>query len=390
MAEFDPTQFGAVAVEEPFDPISHGAVPHEEPSILQKTGRAVVDTLKGFLPQSVEEAALAPVTALPGIGKVGTILSNIAFGKPVTEGLNPLEGIPVVQRIPQIIEAEKTPALSQERFTTGAGVVTDIAMLAGFKGAFKPEVAARPSLSEVAGIAKPETPMAAAVEPVPGVEAPPVPEVQPTATAPIETIPQEVTPNAIEPSNAQIQTPPAPLRVEAGTESGLPRTSDSDNVIREAQGTAESGEIPARQGIEAQPQTQEVASSPETVAATEPKASVALSEAAAPTTPTEEANKLYPNDPFRQYVHRGLSEKESAQLLREENSDQPDWDKIRELKSKLDTPAKIEIPEDAKATVKFKTDTGDYVSREMNAKEAEGIFTKERSSYKALIDCLGR
>jgi len=60
-------------------------------------------------------------------------------------------------------------------------------------------------------------------------------------------------------------------------------------------------------------------------------------------------------------------------------------------KTEVETTAepKPEIPSDAKATVKFKTDTGEYVSREMNAKEAEGIFTKEKSSYKALIDCLG-
>lgn len=49
-----------------------------------------------------------------------------------------------------------------------------------------------------------------------------------------------------------------------------------------------------------------------------------------------------------------------------------------------------EIPEGTKATVRFRTDTGEHVMQEMDAKEAEGIFTKERSSYRALLDCLGR
>ncbi len=52
--------------------------------------------------------------------------------------------------------------------------------------------------------------------------------------------------------------------------------------------------------------------------------------------------------------------------------------------------AKPEIPPDATAKVNFKTDTGETVTREMNAREAEGIFTKERSSFKALLDCLGK
>jgi hypothetical protein len=50
----------------------------------------------------------------------------------------------------------------------------------------------------------------------------------------------------------------------------------------------------------------------------------------------------------------------------------------------------MEIPEGTKATVRFRTETGEHVSQEMDAKEAEGIFTKERSSYQALLDCLGR
>jgi hypothetical protein len=57
--------------------------------------------------------------------------------------------------------------------------------------------------------------------------------------------------NAIEPSNAQVQTGETPLRVEEGAGSEIPRPSDSDNVVRETQGTAEPGEIPARKGIEA-------------------------------------------------------------------------------------------------------------------------------------------
>ncbi len=48
-----------------------------------------------------------------------------------------------------------------------------------------------------------------------------------------------------------------------------------------------------------------------------------------------------------------------------------------------------EIPKDATATVQFKDTNGNPVQKKMNARDAEGIFTKERSSYKALLDCLG-
>jgi hypothetical protein len=51
---------------------------------------------------------------------------------------------------------------------------------------------------------------------------------------------------------------------------------------------------------------------------------------------------------------------------------------------------KPEIPEGATAKVNFTTSKGEQVTREMNAREAEGIFTKERSSFQALLDCLGR
>ncbi len=47
------------------------------------------------------------------------------------------------------------------------------------------------------------------------------------------------------------------------------------------------------------------------------------------------------------------------------------------------------IPKDAIATVQFKDTNGNPVQKKMNARDAEGIFTKERSSYKALLDCLG-
>ncbi len=260
MADFDPTQFGAVAVDEPqqFDPAAHGAIPvqHDEPSILQKTGRAIADTLKGFLPQSVSEAALAPINMVPGFGQAVRPLENIAFGRPVSEGVSPLAGIPVVQRIPQIIAAEKTPALSQERFTTGAGVVADLAMLAGFKSALHPEIAAEAPLAETAGFKAPETPIAAATEPVPGVETPqPAPEVQPTAaeTPPVpevqpdttaQPLPQTGEPNAVqEPSTGEIlQRQPQ----EVGT-TGSERVGVEPSV--------QGNETPeARQGTEAQPQ----------------------------------------------------------------------------------------------------------------------------------------
>ncbi len=120
----------------------------EERSIPSKIGHAVLDTVKGFLPQSVEEAALAPATMFPGVGQGVKLLANVAFGREPSEGISPLQGIPVAQRIPQIIQAEKTPAYSQERFTTGAGVLADLGMIAGFKAGLHPEIA--PKLAKVA------------------------------------------------------------------------------------------------------------------------------------------------------------------------------------------------------------------------------------------------
>lgn len=48
-----------------------------------------------------------------------------------------------------------------------------------------------------------------------------------------------------------------------------------------------------------------------------------------------------------------------------------------------------QIPEGAKATVKLRTETGEMAEATMDAKQAEGIFTKEKSSYQALLNCLG-
>ena len=79
---------------------------------------------------------------------------------------------------------------------------------------------------------------------------------------------------------------------------------------------------------------------------------------------------------------QGLSPEQSADLGRYLVSK-----RLKQVAS--DNPIQFEIPDDAKATVNFRTETGGRVSQEMNAREAEGIFTKEQSSLKALIDCLG-
>ncbi len=82
----------------------------------------------------------------------------------------------------------------------------------------------------------------------------PVQEAPVSTTAPLSTQTEgEI--NAIEPSNAQVETGETAQRVQAGTESEIPRPSSSDNALREAQGAAESGQIPARQGTEAGTQT---------------------------------------------------------------------------------------------------------------------------------------
>lgn len=58
-------------------------------------------------------------------------------------------------------------------------------------------------------------------------------------------------PNAIEPSNAQVQGGETTPGVETRPASEVPRTSDSNNVIGETQGTEAGGQVP-RQGTEAQ------------------------------------------------------------------------------------------------------------------------------------------
>lgn len=149
--------------------------------------------------------------------------------------------------------------------------------------------------------------------------------------SPIAATEREVIKDAKQPSNAQIQARETSQRIEARPQGEVPRTSGGDYVERETQGTT-AGVVP-RQGVETQPAQEKIAT-------------------------TKEA---FPS------VLQSTEDARRAELAKPP-----------------------EIPEGAKATVRFRTDTGEHVMQEMDAKEAEGIFTKERSSYRALLDCLGR
>jgi hypothetical protein len=132
--------------------------------------------------------------------------------------------------------------------------------------------------------------------------------------------------------------------------------------------------------------------SPETVAATEPKASDALPEAAAP---AEKPTTYFKGDKaeYTGNVHE-LHGGTFYEVTMLEGADAGKTKVVTNPPPEAPiTPAKIEIPEDAKATVNFRTPTGELVRQEMEAPELRehvGKLTKEKSSYQALLDCLGR
>ncbi len=168
--QFDPTQFGAVAVDEPFDPTQHGAIPVDnapqtaaavaEPpkqsggGFISGVGSALADAVKGLIPTSTEQVA---ELATPLVGSVkhvvetGQKLSHIAFG-----GKTFAEEFPQGKTYPEFSAADYGKLIGQ----VGVGAAQALLI---HKGLTAP-------LAEQAGIAKPEvppeTPTAQPTEPV--------------------------------------------------------------------------------------------------------------------------------------------------------------------------------------------------------------------------------
>ncbi len=147
--QFDPTQFGAVAVSEPpFDPTQHGAVPVQEPpqqssgigGFVSGVGSSLYDAVKGLLPTSTEQVA---ELATPLVGSVkhvvetGQKLSHIAFG-----GKTFAEEFPQGKTYPEFTAADYGKLIGQ----VGVGAAQALLI---HKGLTAP-------LAETAGIAKPD------------------------------------------------------------------------------------------------------------------------------------------------------------------------------------------------------------------------------------------
>jgi len=113
-------------------------------------------------------------------------------------------------------------------------------------------------------------------------------------------------PNAIEQSNAQVQGGEAPLGVQARTESTVPRSSDSNNVIGETQGAETGGTIP-QEITPAVPPEQP----PEPISPYAPKETAPVPEAEAATT----AQPLPKTEsPMVSEVNEGLTAGDSPQV----------------------------------------------------------------------------
>jgi broad specificity phosphatase PhoE len=207
--------------------------------ILTAAANAIGQTVKGFVPTTPLQAA---EFASPAVGAVETLaqtprkLADVMFG-----------GKTVAQAFPEsqtLVEAEKTPAFSQERFQAGFGTLANLlfgaAISRGLAAPATEAIAARPTTE--AGLEAEARQITGNVK---------VPNFNPYAKQPTTG-----EPNAIQPSNAQVETGKTTLGVEARPPGEVSSTSSSDNALRETQRAAARGEIPgtARQGTEAQPQ----------------------------------------------------------------------------------------------------------------------------------------
>ncbi len=183
---FDPTQYGATAVEDtpqPFDPTQHGAIPVEEKP------RGI-----GEIASDIGHAALTQLQQITGLHRPTSLKEVVQEIYPTEFGKTLVGGMlaNTANLVKTGIEAAQKPAFSKEGIEFGANVAGQaggqLLGLLGLKGAG--EV---PTLREqFQGKSEPATPMEAAVEPVPN---------EPIVTPPNQ--PTGIGQTRIEPSAAQ-------------------------------------------------------------------------------------------------------------------------------------------------------------------------------------------
>jgi len=370
------------------------------PEPIRKPLEAAAETAAGFVPKSVSEVAdfATPLVGAVGdIAKAGTSLSNVLFGGQTIDQS-------VADNYPEaalLTEAEKTPPFSKERYKAGFDVLAQLGTGALIGRGLTPKPV---SLSETLGFKEPNPEVTAVNESLAQLEG------QPNASE--ITSPESVTQPEIRtpvgegtPLRQQGETPEARQGIEAQPQEVALTVSEkpASAALRDVNtGEIWYGEpnhgllhdkVPNREGreLEAGFATKDGKWISQTQS--EELTGMASGDELFEMSP-KERTQWFDDQRYQVQNDSSLSKTERAnQLSRIDSNEQKakSW-KPPELAAVPEAEAapKVEIPPDAKATVKFKTDTGDYVSREMNAKEAEGIFTKEKSSYKALIDCLGR
>lgn len=101
------------------------------PEAVRKPLEAAAETVSDFIPKTPEAVAKLAMTMTPvyPVYQTNKNLYDILTGKPPLEAAT--QGIPVAQRIPEIIAAEQTPPFSKERYKAGFGTLADLLMVGG-------------------------------------------------------------------------------------------------------------------------------------------------------------------------------------------------------------------------------------------------------------------
>jgi hypothetical protein len=189
----------------------------DTPSAAKNALEAAAETIKGFVPASLKQAAemATPLTgAIENLVQTPQKLSDVLFG-----------GKTVAQAFPEsqtLVEAEKTPPFSKERFQAGFGIASQLGMAALLSKQIAPNEPA--PLQEALGFKSPPEQPGAPAAPLTDVVTngqdikPVVESIKPVeATQPTEIQPQEVIPNAIqEPSTSGVVPQPRETTPETG------------------------------------------------------------------------------------------------------------------------------------------------------------------------------
>ncbi len=415
---FDPVAAGAVAVDEPpFDPTAHGAIPvqqPEKPSIPALAGRTAWDVIK-------QVTGLHQPTSLSEVAQeiFPTHFENTLVGGMLGGAKRTFE---------QGIAAAKTPDFSPEKFAFAGNVVGQaggqLLGLLGLKA--EPAIAkTAPKLAEVAepligkapDIAQPVEPVAAQEAKV-ATEAAPVPATEPPIVP--EPVAQPV-PAATEATTNVLgkQEPIAPTTA-TGTGGGQDITS---LLTEEGLNQAVTNKV-QRTLQQFTPETNVRFTSPrgESLVSRDPttgkwrvtdfekdengnlspqrhdlfdswEKAVSSEATNLNTKATGEPNAIQEQSAgsILQHPQEGTTATGSERVGVEPSvqGETPTGTRSEGVTGATTPEVTPEIPEGAKATVNFKTSSGKLVPKEMDAREAEGIFTKEKSSYQALLNCLG-